>query len=1477
MDSSGESSFWRNRPANARLTPARAKAALVKARAGEPLKPIEQRFVDYARQTAHEYAQEHADETARHEQALQEQNDIQRQQDVEALRNEAVQFTGADANDALSVSEWASRALDSGMSPDDIAQVAGRGKTSEKIARLAQALKQRGTEHGTDGRAVRFDREGNGGPAQEGQAPELQPARGDVAESSEPRPRGDLFPAASHADQLRAASAAKDAERNGLNRPSQPFTNTDLGATPRGEAPEQTRIPERQPSEHGESDKPSFHHADKSASGPALSAEEVDRVASGVLGADAVKANVHAVASFEKLPDAVRKAAEAEGVGAGDINAVHWKGHSYILSDMMRSAEDVRDAVFHELYTHGGLRAKYKNALEYKLRGLLDGVGGVDGVLRLAKKQNIDLSEYVKAKDPPTVLMEELMAHMSALTGTLRRIVEEYVGAVRDFLRRRGIKGFDEIGVTDLAHVLKQARQAARESMGLPADKPMFQRVFHGTPHRGIEKEGFKLNKIGTGEGAQVYGWGMYFASKREVAQAYQPRNLDAEAEMLRQYNRVERAHDYESAELWEAAMLHKHPNDIRSGDEFEHLPQAKRNVVADELAAIYKRHQKDGQLYHAEIPEDHQLLDWDKPLSEQPEVWKKLKDAGFNPFMGSDRGMVYAPHSASEARALQDAGIPGLRYLDGGSRGAGEGTHNYVIWDESHLNNDVTPYYSRRAPNEQTRTPEFKRWFGDWERGAQAKVLNGEPVAHVRIEDAPSGGYKEVEQWAAKLFADQGGKAKSPELGDVLLDERAAKDSMAHGGANAAKKAAFAAVKDVIERGTIVHRANDAQKDSYYISAPVDISGKPNIVTVLVRRDPNTQRMYLHAVTLKENLLTPRVSAADAGASEPRGSTESGDVASVLREALNFNHDEVSKAVDANGEPLTVYHGTGDEFYSFDPNKAGGSTAHMSAPLGHFLTEDRGSADRYADKASDYNPTYKRVIDAHVSIKRPFDMTTADLLKIDSQAEARALRGKLEREGYDGIHIADAKQWVAFKSEQIKSASENRGTFDPENPDIRFSRKASEDPADRADEMGRGAGGPAPDVTGVKNRHTKAERAARGLDELQAEGKRNYGRVWTAAESTLRDDPQAGIRLAAEIARKPRALTPEEQMVLAQDRARIFVERHKAAEAVNEAVAAHDAKAEAIARDRLFHANQQLETSDVAARQSGYEQGLALSVRRMMAEMDYSLEGMETRLQAAHGKPLDVEDLNKLRDLHQKMQDVESRLAGRQEAQRGKQQETRAQLTEQLKLFKQQWEQAQSRKDTTRQRQLAKQIVELRRRIDEGDYSKVVRTPIQYNEATRKLEAERNRLRGTFEEMAAKAERMNRSPVKKTLSMIHDLQMASILASLHVYKKLAYAVGGGSTHLDRQRVDAAAHEVAQGVVDKAMLLHPRLALERGAGDAHTKVSAALARVADVQMTFVDHLQGGRYERLLQPPADVVDRCRAHGRIWRNGRTVTSL
>ena len=164
-----------------------------------------------------------------------------------------------------------------------------------------------------------------------------------------------------------------------------------------------------------------------------------------------------------------------------------------------------------------------------------------------------------------------------------------------------------------------------------------------------------------------------------------------------------------------------------------------------------------------------------------------------------------------------------------------------------------------------------------------RAAVLQGPPVASLTGDEAPRAGMQSVRQWATRLFAAQGGLARNPEIGPVVMDARSVRDSMAHGKANPFKYAAFAAVKDVLERGVLVASSTHGNLDSFYISAPVQIAGTDDVVTVLVHRDPKDQRMYLHSVATKEYLLNRRVSGADAkAASGHSGSSSSGDAASV-------------------------------------------------------------------------------------------------------------------------------------------------------------------------------------------------------------------------------------------------------------------------------------------------------------------------------------------------------------------------------------------------------------------------------------------------------------------------------------------------------------------------------------------------------------------------------------------------------------------
>lgn len=157
------------------------------------------------------------------------------------------------------------------------------------------------------------------------------------------------------------------------------------------------------------------------------------------------------------------------------------------------------------------------------------------------------------------------------------------------------------------------------------------------------------------------------------------------------------------------------------------------------------------------------------------------------------------------------------------------------------------------------------------------------------------------------------------------------------------------------------------------------------------------------------------------------------------------------SKVVDADGKPLNLYHGTAADFTVFDQSRAGSATGHATSALGIFMSSDRRAAQNYAEKASDGMPGYGRVMDLYASIQNPYLMSVEESQEVESPLEARRLRTRLEQQGYDGIRLKGTPVWIAFNNYQVKSATDNVGTFDEFDPDIRFSRSAVRDMASNA------------------------------------------------------------------------------------------------------------------------------------------------------------------------------------------------------------------------------------------------------------------------------------------------------------------------------------------------------------------------------------------------------------------------------------------
>lgn len=161
-------------------------------------------------------------------------------------------------------------------------------------------------------------------------------------------------------------------------------------------------------------------------------------------------------------------------------------------------------------------------------------------------------------------------------------------------------------------------------------------------------------------------------------------------------------------------------------------------------------------------------------------------------------------------------------------------------------------------------------------------------------------------------------------------------------------------------------------------------------------------------------------------------------------------NPESASKVVNENGTPRVVYHGTkSDAFTVFDSSKANKKLLNRLGN-GYYFAADIESAERCGDN----------VVSAYLDIKNPYrvygkreggmiEQMAEDFGMNASEISRNDIQDILKEHGYDGVMLyqnkfADCGTMVAFEPTQIKSATDNIGTFDRNNSDIRYSLKST-------------------------------------------------------------------------------------------------------------------------------------------------------------------------------------------------------------------------------------------------------------------------------------------------------------------------------------------------------------------------------------------------------------------------------------------------
>lgn len=337
--------------------------------------------------------------------------------------------------------------------------------------------------------------------------------------------------------------------------------------------------------------------------------------------------------------------------------------------------------------------------------------------------------------------------------------------------KREKLKILIEAGKIDQTMAEKVANKLAKEGA-------LWERAYHGTPYtfyKEVLVEGrdgkkifltgttddfpdipdgykviekfpngrFRTDKMGTGEGAQAFGWGLYLTGNKEIADWYR-KTLSFGVEAYYKGEKIASgtaAHAI-ARQLDQGATLDIIVSNaemvlrgIKSGtDKWSQAPKMQNmiDLAKTSKASDFKVVVNTGKLYEAEIPDAGYLL-WDVPASEQPsetleafaklgysssknekrvdllqsslnkllEIQKngdnsidliysinevKTKIARYKASNGKDLYYMLSEDLGGDelaSKALRENGLNGIKFLDASSRSAGEGTFNYVIFDD--------------------------------------------------------------------------------------------------------------------------------------------------------------------------------------------------------------------------------------------------------------------------------------------------------------------------------------------------------------------------------------------------------------------------------------------------------------------------------------------------------------------------------------------------------------------------------------------------------------------------------------------------------------------------------------------------------------------------------------------------------------------------------------------------------------------------
>ncbi|EOG7660875.1 PLxRFG domain-containing protein [Vibrio cholerae] len=177
---------------------------------------------------------------------------------------------------------------------------------------------------------------------------------------------------------------------------------------------------------------------------------------------------VRVVSSESELPDAVKQEIDKDK-SHNTIKGVLYGKQVYIVADKHNDQGSIEQVLLHELAGHYGLRKLFGDNIKAELADIRTRLGGKSGVLKLAKKFNVNLAHYATDYDsrmksgeltPEQVddlLFDELLAHVSEMP-RMAKPLERMWQKIRQYLHKLGFTataGYTSADLLDLIQAIR--------------------------------------------------------------------------------------------------------------------------------------------------------------------------------------------------------------------------------------------------------------------------------------------------------------------------------------------------------------------------------------------------------------------------------------------------------------------------------------------------------------------------------------------------------------------------------------------------------------------------------------------------------------------------------------------------------------------------------------------------------------------------------------------------------------------------------------------------------------------------------------------------------------------------------------------------------------------------------------------------------------------------------------------------------------